>query len=133
MSFSERWRGLVQEWTKFFREHPRPHLVVGSTRSVVRWRDDTLLQLVLDQRPSGQFSFRRDLDQDRSQYLVLVAYETETDAERLARSVGAAPLEAHSGFASTRRFDLSPAVVKKQKYALKQRRPPRHASTGASA
>ena len=81
----------MTRWAKFLERHPHPHLVVGGTQSVVRWRDNEFLQLIETQRPSGRFAFKRDFDQERARYLVLVAFENEAERNRaleVSRALG---------------------------------------------
>src|SRR5215470_4794527 len=82
------WRFPVPRWAKFLERHPRPHLVVGVTRRVVKCRDNAFLRLIEAQPPSGQFAFRRDFDQHRACYLVFVAFEDEIDALKFSQLVG---------------------------------------------
>ena len=74
--------------------------MVGWTRSVWRWRNETFQQLITAQRPSGKFTFKRDFDQERAQYLVLTGFEQEADAIKLAQSLGAESDDRYVGYAS---------------------------------
>lgn len=123
----------MQTWVKFIEEHPRPHLVIGWTRSVSRWRNDAFLQLNTAQQPSGKFSFKRDFDQDRAQYLVLIGFEEEADATRLGQSLGAEIVDRCVGYASQRAFEFGPDLVKKLSAALKQTKSAKDASAKAAS
>ena len=101
---------FVPRWAKFLERHPRPHLVVGVTRRVVKWRDNAFLRLIEAQPPSGQFAFRRDFDQHRACYLVFVAFEEEIDALKFSQLVGAEKnADEDPGYASKREFDFDSA------------------------
>jgi hypothetical protein len=109
----------MQTWVKFLEEHPHPHLMIGWTGSIARWRNASFLQLITAQQPSGKFSIKRDFDQDRAQYLVLIGFEKEADATTLGQSLGAESAERYAGYASQRVFEVDPALPKKTNAALK--------------
>jgi len=120
-------------WTSFLERHPHPHLVVGWTRSVVRWRDDAFLQLIAAQQPVGRYLFKRDFDEGRSRYLVLVAFEKETDANKLADFLEAETIAYYSGYASQRGFALRADLMKKVRAALKRSNAGRRVPTKVAA
>ena len=112
----------MTRWAKFLERHPHPHLVVGGTQSVVRWRDNALLQLIETQGPSGRFAFKRDFDQERARYLVLVAFENEADAIELSEILGAEKADEDSRYASKREFDFDSVFTRKLTAVLKRRK-----------
>ena len=100
----------VLRWARFLEKHPRPHLVVGATRRLVKWRDNVLLRLIAAHPPSGQFAFRRDFDQQRACYLVLMAFEDEIDALKFSQLVRAEKkVDEDPGYASKHEFDFDSA------------------------
>ena len=76
-------------WSDLFQRHPEPHLVVGWTRNVNRWRDEGFFDLIGVQQPAGRYAVKRDFDEKRGQYLLLAAFERESDARDLADAAGA--------------------------------------------
>jgi hypothetical protein len=113
-------RRVVQNWAEFVADNRDRHLVVGSTTSVMRWREKGIRRLVHALQPSGRFAFKRDLDDRNARYLVLVAFEHEGDAQALANAVGAEPVVIdHAGFASQHGFALD-GVAKKVRATLKR-------------
>jgi hypothetical protein len=117
---SDRRRGLVQGWADFVEGGQQRHLVFGATTSIARWRQKGILRLVDAHHPGGQFAFKRDLDDARGRYVILVAFEQEGDAQALAQSVGAEPMDDYAGFASQRGFTLDVAAGKKIREAVKR-------------
>jgi hypothetical protein len=93
-----------QTWSDLLHRHPQPHLVVGWTRNVNRWRDEGFFDLIDAQRPAGRYSVKRDFDEKRGQYLVLAAFEREGDARKLAEAIGAETVARYRGYASQRGF-----------------------------
>jgi hypothetical protein len=102
----------VQTWDTFLEQHARPHLVVGWTRNVNRWRDESFFQLIAAQNPSGRYASKRGFDLDRGRYLVLAAFEDESDAKRLSDALGAEKVDRLAGFASQRGFKYSSKLAK---------------------
>jgi hypothetical protein len=93
-----------QAWSNLLRRHPEPHLVVGWTRNVNRWRDERFFDLIGTQHLAGRYSVKRDFDENRGQYLVLAAFEEVRDARELAEAVGAGTIARYPGYASQRGF-----------------------------
>jgi hypothetical protein len=92
----------LRAWSDLLDRHPEPHLVVGWTRNVNRWRDEAFFDLISAQRPAGRYSVKRDFDEKRGQYLVLAAFRYESDARELAEAIGAGPIARYPGYASQR-------------------------------
>ena len=55
----------MQRWTSFIVRHPNAHVLVGRTRNITQWRNNALVQLIKAAQPSGQFSVRRDLEEEQ--------------------------------------------------------------------
>ena len=88
-----------------------------------RWRDDGFFDLI-DSRPcAGRFSVKRDFDEKRGQYLLLAAFERESDASALADSIGAETVARYSGYASQRGFKYSAKFDKALTAAKKRQKP----------
>jgi hypothetical protein len=91
--------------------HPQPHLVVGWTRNVNRWRDEGFFDLIGAQRPAGRYSVKRDFDEKRGQYLVLAAFERRAmpanwrkpSVPRPSRAIADTPASEVSSIAAIRR------------------------------
>jgi hypothetical protein len=111
----------MQTFDTFLQKHPHSHLVVGWTRNVNRWRDDTFFQLVEAQKPAGRHAAKRDFDIDRGQYLVFAAFEHERDARKLAEALGAEKVDRFAGYGSQRGFKYASKLTKTLKSTLTRR------------
>jgi len=94
-------------WSQLLKKSPKPHVVIGWTRNVNRWRDEGFFDLVGIRRLAGHYSVKRDFDARRGKYLLLAAFEQENDARELAKAIGAETSERHTGYASQRYFKYS--------------------------
>jgi hypothetical protein len=106
-------------WSDLLDRQPEPHLVVGWTRNVNRWRDEGFFDLVGAQRPVGRYSVKRDFDEKRGQYLLLATFEKGSDARKLAEAIGAETVARYRGYASQRGFKYHSKFAKNLKAALK--------------
>ena len=120
----------LQEWSALLRQHPKPHLVVGWTRNVNRWRDEAFFDLIGVRRPDGRYSVKRDFDEKRGQYLLVAAFEQESDARDLAEATGAEVIARYPGYASQRGFKFGSKFGKTLKAAIKRERAGRHLQEG---
>ena len=109
----------LQAWSDLLDRHPKPHLVVGWTRNVNRSRDEGFFDLIGTQRPAGRYSVKRDFDEKRGQYLLLAAFERESDAREFADAVGAETVVRYRGYTSQRGFKYRSKSAKNQKAAPK--------------
>jgi hypothetical protein len=91
---------VVQKWANFIAKHPHAHVLLGRTRNITQWRSTAVVKLIRTQNPSGKFSLKRDLDDEQGYYLILVGFELETDATKLAHLLGATKVEAYAGYTS---------------------------------
>ena len=112
----------MRAWAEFLETHPRPHLLVGWTRGGLQWRKNILLQWVAAQRLSGEYSFKRDYDTERERYVIFMAFEMKTDAQELARTLGADEVTRYPGFASQRAFRIRSDLLEKLNAALSSNR-----------
>jgi hypothetical protein len=110
----------LQAWSVLLRRHPEPHLVVGWTRNVNRWRDEGFFDLIGTQRPAGRYSVKRDLDEKRGQYLLLAAFGQESDARELAQAIGAETIRRYPGYASQRGVKYGSKFQKTLRAAIKR-------------
>ena len=78
-----------------------------------------LLSLIRAQHPSGKFSVRRDLDDEQGYYLILIGFELEADATKLAHVLKATKVDAYAGYSSAFEFDsaLLAAVPRRSRKA----------------
>jgi hypothetical protein len=119
-ALSDRSRGFVKDWTEFVDGNQQRHLVFGSTTSVMHWRQKGIRRLLDALHPAGRFAFKRDLDDARDRYLLLVAFEQEEDARAFAHTLDAEPAADYAGFASQRCFAFDGGAIKKIRAALKR-------------
>ena len=103
---------LIVNWANFIAKHPHAHVLLGRTRNIMQWRSTAMAKLIRAQHPSGKFSLRRDLDDEQGYLLILVGFELETDAAKLAALLGAARVEAYAGYSSA--FEFDPAILNLQ-------------------
>lgn len=118
---SETHRGL-QSWTDLLSRHYEPHLVVGWTRNVNRWRDESFFDLVAACDPAGHYAFRRDLDEARGQFLVLAVFENERAALEVAEAIGAEAQTRYPGYASQFGFKYGGKLTRTLRAALTSRK-----------
>jgi hypothetical protein len=116
----DRPRGFVKDWAEFVAGKQPRHLVFGSTTSVLYWRQKGIRRLLDALNPAGRFAFKRDLDDARGRYVLLVAFEQEEDAKAFAHTLGAEPAADYAGFASERCFAFDGGAIKKIRAALKR-------------
>jgi hypothetical protein len=114
----------LQAWSVLLRRHPEPHLVVGWTRNVNRWRDEGFFDLIGS--PAGRYSVKRDLDEKRGQYLLLAAFGQESDARELAEAIGAETIGRYPGYASQRGVKYGSKFQKTLKAAIKRGKTGKH-------
>jgi hypothetical protein len=110
----------LQAWSDLLHRHREPHLVVGWTRNVNRWRDEAFFDLIGRQRPAGRYSVKRDLDEKRGQYLLLAAFGQESDAREFAETIGAETIARYPGYASQRGFKYGSKFGKTLKAAMQR-------------
>ena len=110
----------MQRWVKFIAKHPDAHVLLGRTRNITQWRNNGLRQLINAQHSSGQFSVRRDLDDEQGYLLILIAFANEADAVKLAEVLAAKRVDAYGGYSSVFEFDpaLLAAVQRRRAAAL---------------
>ena len=96
-------------WANFIAKHPHAHVLVGRTRNIMQWRSTAVAKLITSQNPTGKFSLKRDVDDEQGYYLILVGFELETDAAKLAVLLGATRVKAYAGYSSV--FEFDPAFL----------------------
>jgi hypothetical protein len=111
-------------WAKFVEEHPRPHLVIATTEKPIKGKEDVLMRLILALTPKGKFALRREFDRARGTYVILMGFESEVDAKRLADSVDAKYVARYPGYSSQRAFVLDDELVAMCEVLAARRRPP---------
>jgi len=109
-----------QAWSDLLSRHPEPHLVVGWTCNVNRWRDEGFFDLIDARQPVGRYAVKRDFDEKRSQYLVLAAFEHESDARDLTDAADTETTRRYPGYASQREFKYGGKFGAPLKAASKQ-------------
>ena len=100
-------------WNSFLVKHPNSHLVIGWTRNPKRWRETSLSGPIAARRPVGRFAWKRDIDQNQSRYLLLAAFENESDARDFADLCGAKKVSRFSGYETQCEFALSAPLLRK--------------------
>ena len=116
----DRRRGFAKDWAEFVGGKQQRHLVFGSTTSVMHWRQKGIRRLLDALHPAGRFAFKRDLDDARGRYVLLVAFEQEDDAKAFAHTLDAESTADYAGFASQRCFTFDGGAIMKIRAALKR-------------
>jgi hypothetical protein len=100
---------VVQRWANFIAKHPQAHVLLGRTRDIAQWRSADVAKLIESQNPTGRFASRRDLDDEQGYYLILIGFELEADAEKVAHLLRATKVDPYAGYRSAYEFD--PALL----------------------
>jgi hypothetical protein len=100
-------------WSAFLAQHPNPHVVIGWTRNVNRWREISLNRWISYLHPTGQFAWKRDIDPTHSRYLLVAAFANQTDAQRFALHCRARNVPPGSGYQTQSEYALSTSLLRK--------------------
>jgi hypothetical protein len=110
--------GKMLTWSRMMERHDRLHLVMGVHPPDKISRVKLLQRLIASMPASGEWAVRTSTD--RGEHVVQVAFEKESDAVRLADTLGARRGTALPGWASQRVFGFPAQLANQIERALEK-------------